>query len=122
MGGERNICLMNHFVPELFIIGGIKTNTTFLCTQLRGSPSIHFRKDQEKWYGKPRYPAAWKEGHFFDDHEADGIGYMIHSFPKCRHDVREVTAEGSARYSTDLIVPRTISKWYGDMKNRLTFV
>lgn len=121
-GQERNICMKNHFIPELFIIGGIKTSTTTLCTTLRRSPGIQWRVDSRKFYGDPIHPAMWKEGHFFDDFEENGVKFLISSFPKCHKDVRLVATEGAARYSTDLKVPHTISKWYGNLKNHLTFV
>lgn len=121
-GGERNLCMMGHFVPELFVIGGIKTSSTLLCTQLRGSPGIQWRYGSERLYGNRQHPAAWKEGHFFDDHVKEGAVYMAYSFPECRRDIRMVATEGSARYSADITVPMVMANWYGPLKDRPTFV
>lgn len=121
-GAARNICMGDHHVPELFVIGAIKAATTTLCADLCGSPGVEWPLGKAALRNDTVHRAAWKEGHFFDTALPITITDMENNYSPCHRDVRFVAAEGSARYSTDPEVPNKISHAYGQSKGALTFV
>lgn len=121
--GANNLCMRDHFVPEVMVIGGIKASTTSLCMMLRQSPALLWPESQAGKVNWTRHPAAWKEGHYFDKHIFQGgISYMIADFPLCTTKTRQVAVDGSARYASDPYVPGIIANWYGTQKSKLKFV
>merc|ERR1712060_767061 len=64
--GSNNLCMNGHFVPEVFVMGAIKTGTTSLCTMLRRSPAMLWPIHVEDKFNWTEHPATWKEGHYFD--------------------------------------------------------
>lgn len=124
-GGEENLCMNGHFVPEFMLIGVVKAATTSFAADLRQSPGLiwplrHVGFKQCETAPCNRMTA--KDGRFFDLFYSEGPTYLEQSFPKCRKDVRLVATDQSPTYFTSRGVPERISQVYGPWKSKLKLV
>lgn len=112
-----NLCVENHLVPELFLIGAQKSATTCLSTELsEGSSSIITPSKP----GLPGWTLNTKEPHFFDREFQKGKQSWLSHYPPCP-SYRAVASDMTPMMQF-LPVPARILQWYGQDAKHLTFV
>merc|ERR1712242_299716 len=93
---------------------------------MRQNPRILFAQRCTKWNVGPGFceNRTNKEAHFFDYYDDDfhGRGYMIHSFPECRTDIRMVATDETPAYMVNPMIPEIISYYYGPLQKRIKFI
>jgi hypothetical protein len=113
---QPNMCIDQHLVPELFIIGAQKSATTSLAVELtQGSSAIVTRT-----FGEGEWPSSWKEPHFFDWRYNEGRWSWLSGYPACP-DYRAVAVDMTPMVHTTY-VPARIVEWYGDLSAQLSLV
>lgn len=120
--GTDNLCLNDRILPEVLVIGALMGGTTTFCNALRYSPSIIFPLAEQRWEGNTQFPTRWKEGHYFDRHVDDGIGYMLDDYGQCEQSARLIGVDGTTAYSVEYRIPAVVKMWYGPLFPRLNFV
>lgn len=133
-----NLCMDGRLVPELYVIGAMKSGTTSLVDELVRSKQFVMQRPQTErnQFDMIRIPPgdSWiafdevgfqseKEPHFFDwrykrpGHDKQA---WLSLWPKCQNKARQVAADCTDQMHFT-VVPSRISAFYGHLQSRLKF-
>jgi len=127
---DVNFCMDGKLVPQIFLLGFLKTSTTLFADNFARSESV-VRSTclmEDPNYGDLPCTAEgipWKEPHFFDNEDsvAKGKDYWLQHWPECSHGTRLVAADMTPHYLDyrhDVL--GKIIEYYGNYLPSVTFV
>mmetsp|Transcript_13327 Transcript_13327/g.37862 ORF Transcript_13327/g.37862 Transcript_13327/m.37862 type:complete len:347 (-) Transcript_13327:40-1080(-) len=113
-----NLCMLDHLVPELIVLGAQKAGTSFLYAQLQSvnGTRSHARRPDE-------CGPFVKEAHVFDNTSRweEGVGPWARSYPACTASARLVSIDATPGYLRSGDAARRIAERYGGQARRVRF-
>lgn len=129
---QTNLCVDGKLVPELYVLGALKTSSTLLYDNFRTSPSVVAYKchETDEAFGEPECEGEnlgkyWKEPHFFSSPSdmAGGKSWWLEHWPECPQSERMVAMDMSVSYlmAPESVIP-TLQLFYGGSVSQIKFV
>jgi len=127
---EENLCVDGKLVPQLYLLGALKTSTTLFADNVNRSSGIVFSRCTAidtalmDWMRCSPHQPYFKEPHFFDFPVMRDRGkeFWLSHWPSCDQETRLVAADMTPNYLQISSTADIMKYYYGDKISDVTFI